>query len=61
MSEPETESVPEPYVDACAQIARCHRRQYPADYGVPHVVGAGPSVAELLAIAEMIVDRGPGA
>lgn len=49
----------EPYVDACVQISRCHRHQHPADYDVPYVANALPTLEDQLAIAAMTVDRGP--
>jgi hypothetical protein len=51
-------AVPEPETDACAMIARCHRHQYPHEYGRP--MFAFWTLADAIGIAPMIVDRDEG-
>jgi hypothetical protein len=55
MTEPEE---PQRETDACAMIARCHKGQYPHEYGRP-VFAAVWTAEEAIELAPMIVDQGP--
>ena len=55
MSEPDVPRT----TDACAMIARCHRHQYPHEYGRP-AVNAVWSIEEATLLVPMIVDHDPG-
>ena len=54
-----TEPEPEPETDACAMIARCHRHQYPHEYGRIYLYPLWP-LQDAIAIAPMIVDGDEG-
>jgi hypothetical protein len=53
-----TEPEPEPETDACAMISRCHRHQYPHEYGRVYLYPLW-TLADAIGVAPMIVDRDP--
>jgi hypothetical protein len=58
MAETEDPTHPTRETDACAQIARCHRHQYPHEYGRPAIYHAW-TADEAIELAP-IVDHAPG-